>query len=220
MFELLTASFAADNFQLRDNWNAREKRLKTQYAVLRNLQSDDFLQAISLLVTQSRRRAALDDGTTTDKAPGISCKRKDILKLEVTDWQAWADRVEHGFGHAARFLHGQNIFKSRDLPYRTQLVPLAAIFTDLDNTGENAGARREIARWFWCGVLGETVRQRHRKPLCTRSAGGGRPGPRRGGGARHHRRIELPGRTPADVAHPQQLRVQGALCAADPRRRP
>ena len=155
VFELLTASFAADNFQLRDNWNAREKRLKTQYAVLRNLQSDDFLQAISLLVTQSRRRAALDDGTTTDKAPGISCKRKDILKLEVTDWQAWADRVEHGFGHAARFLHGQNIFKSRDLPYRTQLVPLAAIFTDLDNTGENAGARREIARWFWCGVLGE-----------------------------------------------------------------
>ena len=28
VFELLTASFAADNFQLRDDWNAREKRLK------------------------------------------------------------------------------------------------------------------------------------------------------------------------------------------------
>ena len=155
VFELLTASFAADNFQLRDDWNAREKRLKTQHPVLRNLQSDDFLQAISLLVTQSRRRAALDGGTTTDKAPGISCKRKDILKLEVTNWQAWADRVEHGFVRAARFLHGQKIFKARDLPYRTQLVPLAAIFTDLDNTSENEGARRKIARWFWCGVLGE-----------------------------------------------------------------
>ena len=28
VFELLTATFAADNFQLRDDWRAREKRLK------------------------------------------------------------------------------------------------------------------------------------------------------------------------------------------------
>ena len=53
VFELLTAAFAADDFQLRDDWNAREARLKQQHPVLRNLQSDDFLQAISLLVTQS-----------------------------------------------------------------------------------------------------------------------------------------------------------------------
>ena len=155
VFELLTASFAADNFQLRDDWNARENRLKTKHPVLRNLQSDDFLQAMSLLVTQTRRRAALDGGTTTDKAPGITCKRKDILKLEVADWQAWADRVEDGFVRAARFLYGQKIFKARDLPYRTQLVPLAGIFTDLGTVGETEGARRKIARWYWCGVLGE-----------------------------------------------------------------
>jgi hypothetical protein len=155
VFELLTASFAADDFQLRDDWNAREKRLKEQHPVLRNLQSDDFLQAISLLVTQTRRRDALDAGTTTDKAPGISCKRKDILKLEVADWKAWAERVEDGFVRAARFLYGQKIFKARDLPYRTQLVPLAAIFVDLGKDGETEGARRKIARYFWCGVLGE-----------------------------------------------------------------
>ena len=146
VFELLTASFAADNFQLRDDWNAREKRLKEQHPVLRNLQSDDFLQAISLLATQTRRRDALDAGTPTDKAPGISCKRKDILKLEVGDWQAWADRVEAGFVRAARFLYGQKIFKARDLPYRTQLVPLAAIFVDLGKDGETEGARQNIAR--------------------------------------------------------------------------
>ncbi len=155
VFELLTASFAADNFRLRDDWNAREKRLKSQQPVLRNLQSDDFLQAISLLVTQTHRRAVPDDSATTDKAPGISCKRKDILKLEVADWQDWADQVEAGFVRAARFLHGQKIFKARDLPYRSQLVPLAAIFTDLANAGDTEGARREIARWYWCGVLGE-----------------------------------------------------------------
>ena len=155
VFELLTASFAADDFQLRDDWNAREVHLKKQHPVLRNLQSDDFLQVISLLVTQARRRAALDGGTPTDKAPGISCKRRDILKLEVADWQTWADRVEAGFVATARFLYRQNIFKARDLPYRTQLVPLTAIFTDLDQVGETEGARRKIARWYWCGVLGE-----------------------------------------------------------------
>ena len=155
VFELLTASFAADDFQLRDDWNAREARLKGQHPVLRNLQSDDFLQVITLLVTQTRRGRALDAGTTTDKAPGISCKRKEILKLEVADWEAWADRVEDGFVRAARFLYGQKIFKARDLPYRTQLVPLAASFTDLGQPGESEGARRKIARWYWCGVLGE-----------------------------------------------------------------
>ena len=155
VFELLTASFAADDFQLRDDWDAREVRLKQRHPVLHNLQSDDFLQAISLLVTRTRRRAALSGGTPTDKAPGISCKRRDILRLEVSDWEAWACRVEEGFDAAARFLYGQNIFKARDVPYRTQLVQLAALFTDLGHTGETEGARRKIARWFWCGVLGE-----------------------------------------------------------------
>jgi hypothetical protein len=155
VFELLTASFAADDFQLRDDWNAREQRLKGQHPVLRNLQSEDFLQAISLLVTQSRRREALAAGTSADNAPGISCKRKDILKLEVADWKAWAERVESGFVRAARFLYGQKIFKARDLPYRTQLVPLAAMYVDLGKDGETEGARQAIARWYWCGVLGE-----------------------------------------------------------------
>lgn len=155
VFELLTATFAAENFQLRDDWNAREQRLKNPHPVLRNLQSDDFLQAISLLVTQARRRDAVAAGVAADNAPGISCKRRDILKLEVTDWQGWADRVEAGFVRAGRFLYGQKIFKARDLPYRTQLVPLAAIFVDLGKDGETEGVRQKIARWYWCGVLGE-----------------------------------------------------------------
>ncbi|MBA4073337.1 MAG: hypothetical protein C0497_16170 [Gemmatimonas sp.] len=155
VFELLTASFAAEDFQLRDDWNVREQHLKGQHPVLRNLQSDDFLQAISLLVTQARRREAQAAGTSADKAPGISCKRKDILKLEVADWRTWAERVEAGFVRAARFLYGQKIFKARDLPYRTQLVPLAAVFVDLGKDGETEGARQKIARWYWCGVLGE-----------------------------------------------------------------
>lgn len=155
VFELLTASFASDDFQLRDDWDAREKRLKEQHPVLRGLQNDDFLQSISLLVTQARRQVAVAAGMAVESAPGISCKRKDILKLEVADWKAWADRVEAGYVRAARFLYGQKVFKARDLPYRTQLVPLAAMFVDLGKDGEAEGARQKIARWYWCGVLGE-----------------------------------------------------------------
>ena len=91
VFDLLTASFATDNFQLRNAWEECERKLKGR-PVLRSLQSDDFLQTISLLATQKRRRAALANGTTGDKAPGISCKRKDILKLEVADWEIWSNR--------------------------------------------------------------------------------------------------------------------------------
>lgn len=141
VFELLTATFAADNFQLRDDWRDRERRLK-QHKALAKLQSDDFLQAISLLVTQAGDQ-------------GISCKRRDLLKLSVDDYKRWADRVEIGFKQAAQFLHTQHIYRATDLPYRTQLVPLAAAFVTLGSAAETIGARQHIARWYWCGVLGE-----------------------------------------------------------------
>lgn len=155
VFELLTATFAADNYQLRDDWRAREERLKKAYPVLRTLQSDDFLQAIALLVTQERRRQAEQAQESEERMPGIGCKRHDILRLTVHDYQKWADRAEDGFVRAARFLHQQKIFRAKDLPYRTQLVPLAAVLVSLGPKGETEGARRRLARWYWCGVFGE-----------------------------------------------------------------
>lgn len=155
VFDLLTASFAAENYQLREDWKSREKRLKSKHRVLENLQSDDFLQAVTLLATYKKHRQAPKSSVPADDAPGISCKRKEILKLTVADWQTWADRAEDGFAQAARFLHTQKIFTARDLPYRTQLVPLAAILVELGQLWENEGARQKLARWYWCGVLGE-----------------------------------------------------------------
>ena len=155
VFELLTASFAADDFQLRDDWRAREKRLKSNYPALQLLQSDDFLQAITLLSTQRRRTEAIAGGASMKDVPGISCKRRDILKLTVDTYSQWADKVEVGLGEAAKFLHQQKILKAKDVPYRTQIVPLAAILTDLGKDADTDGARRKIARWYWCGVLGE-----------------------------------------------------------------
>ncbi|MCY3552327.1 MAG: DUF262 domain-containing protein [Candidatus Poribacteria bacterium] len=141
VFELLTASLAAESFRLRDDWKLRQKRLR-EYKVLGKLEDVNFLQALTLIVTKNQN-------------PAISCKRKDILELDRRSYEDWADQVENGFMKAARFLHRQKIFDAKDVPYSAQLVPLAAILTDLGNIGETEGTHRKIARWYWCGVLGE-----------------------------------------------------------------
>lgn len=152
VFELLTAMFAAENFRLRQDWMQRKERLNEQ-KVLTSLQSDDFLQAMTLLVTQERRRKAKH--SYGHLVTGISCKRKDILNLTTQDYKNWAVKVEQGFLAAAQFLNEQMIFTARDLPYRTQLIPLAAIMVDLGSKAQTPEARLKIARWYWCGVFGE-----------------------------------------------------------------
>ncbi|WP_062237280.1 GmrSD restriction endonuclease domain-containing protein [Fictibacillus sp. FJAT-27399] len=145
-FELLTATFAAEDFNLRKDWEAREKRL-FQQKVLKSNQSTDFLQTISLLATYDRKRENSD-------VP-ISCKRKDVLKLSLQEYKKWAELATAGYESGAKFLFSQNIFSERDLPYRTQLVPLAAIYAILGDKVYNDRIRQRIAQWFWCGVLGE-----------------------------------------------------------------
>jgi|GEM_PF-81648 len=154
VFELLTATFAVDNFNLRDDWREREARLR-KYPVLYDLSNDDFLQAITLLATRKRRIAALQATPRGERAPGISCKRRDILRLSLNDYNAWAEAVTHGFELAARLLTSQKIFAARDLPYRTQLTPMAAILAVLGNKAEEEGIRSRLVQWYWCGVFGE-----------------------------------------------------------------
>ena len=154
VFELLTATYAADNFFLRDDWSERKKCFKGQ-RVLAKLESTDFLQTITLLATHARRLRSISDGVQPDNAPGISCKRKEILRLSLVDYQTWADRAEGGFEKAARFIHSQKIFAARDIPYQTQLVPFAAILTVLGDRADNDGIKAILARWYWCGILGE-----------------------------------------------------------------
>jgi len=154
VFELLTATYAVSNYHLRDNWREREKRLRSE-GVLKSLGSTDFLQSITLLATRARREEAKMAGDPPEKWPGISCKRKDVLKLKLDEYKTWADQVEKALTSAAKILHSQHVFTSNDVPYRTQLVPLAAILTVLGPKAENEGVRQKLVRWLWCGVLGE-----------------------------------------------------------------
>ena len=141
VFELLTASLAAESFRLRDDWRRRHKRLR-EYKVLGKLDGINFLQALTLVATKN-------------KGAAVSCKRKEILELHREHYEEWADQIEAGFVKAVRFLHRQKIFKAKDVPYSAQLVPLAAILTDLGNLSETERVQQKIARWYWCGVLGE-----------------------------------------------------------------
>lgn len=152
VFELLTATFAASEFDLRQDWEKRRKRLD-EHKVLRGMQSTDFLQAISLLATRERRLAWKEGDS--EKPPAVSCKRRDILRLTREEYERWAPEVEKGFLWGASFLTGEMIFEARDVPYRTQLVPLAAIHVALGGGAEAIGKVEKIRRWYWCGVLGE-----------------------------------------------------------------
>lgn len=155
VFELITATFAIDDFDLRKDWKTRAAALK-HYPVLAQVPSDNFLQAVSLIASYALRQQKQQAGTPAEELPPATCKRKDLLRLPIADYKAWADKTEQGFVEAAKFLHTQHIFTHRDLPYASQLVPLAALLTLLGPGGLDHGATRaRLGRWFWSGVLGE-----------------------------------------------------------------
>lgn len=158
MFELMTASFAAqdENFSLRDDWNDRRQRLHSGYGALQGISGDQFLQVVALLATQQRRRKASIEGRPQNQLPAINCKKNDILGLDVADYHQWADQVTDGFENAARFLRSQFIFTRWDVPYTTQLVPLAALYVELGAELQPANANLKLERWFWSGIFGES----------------------------------------------------------------
>lgn len=150
VFELLTATFAADQFRLNDDWKERKERLNKK-PVLTSVESTDFLQIVSLLATRQRKL----DYSGLGESPGISCKRKDILRLSLDEYRAWADAAENALLWSAGFLAQEHIYQARDVPYRTQLVPLAAIRAVVGPKIDNLGTIPRVQNWYWCGVLGE-----------------------------------------------------------------
>ena len=166
VFELATASFAADaggeHFSLREDWDERRNRLNEKVnilqgrsGVLRGVEGDHFLQVVALLTTQERRRKALRENKESNQPPAISCSRRAILELHLNDYKRWADKVEEGFIAAANFLNSQYVFTRWDVPYNTQLVPLAALYVELDKELEPANARARLEWWYWSGIFGE-----------------------------------------------------------------
>jgi hypothetical protein len=162
VFELVTATYAADGVNLRDEWYGNpkenveglEKWLGRQ-RMLRELQPTDFLQGLSLLYTYERRQQDIAAGKTGKQITGVSAKRESVLVLPLDAYQRLKEPLRNGFWLAAKFLRKESFFSKRDLPYRTQLVPLACILSLLGDRWLEQKVYDRLSRWFWSGVLGE-----------------------------------------------------------------
>ena len=162
VFELMTASYAAENYNLRDDWfgsderkvDSRKSRLATQ-ELLADVESTDFLQAITLLHTRQRKYQDIADGKQGKQIRPVSAKRASVLELPLAAYKKWANEVETGFIEAAKFLTGECFYGRKELPYGTQLVPLAAVLTLLGERWREPKIHKKLTRWYWSGVLGE-----------------------------------------------------------------
>lgn len=152
VFELLTASYASDDFQLPEAWAVVHEKL-SQFTAVREIDDTDFLRAICLVSTHYSR--AKRPGADPFSLPAASCKRSDILNLELAEYRRWEPEIVSALEWSAGFLGRQGIYDAYDLPYRSQITALAAIRTVLGSEADDRAAEEKITRWFWCGVLGE-----------------------------------------------------------------
>ena len=167
-FELVTAMYAAAGHELRKDWygddgtKGRHKRFAETFrpagqdvGIIAEVSNTDFLQAISLFHTRDRRRLAEELGKQGKDLPAVTGNRQALLNLPLAEYKRYEKQVEHGFLQAAKFLHMQHIYRIFDLPYQSQIVPLAAILADIGDAWEHEANRAKLVQWYWNGVFGE-----------------------------------------------------------------
>jgi len=167
-FELVTAMYAASGHELRKDWygddgtKGRHRRFAetlrpagADTGIIAGVSNTDFLQAVSLFYTRDRRRAAESAGKQGKELPGVSGNRQALLNLPLEEYKRYEVQVERGFVQAAKFLHMLHIYRIFDLPYQSQIVPLAAILADIGDAWEHEANRARLVRWYWNGVFGE-----------------------------------------------------------------
>ena len=143
VFELVTAVYAMDSFPLREDW-AERKQKHLNGDILTVVTATDFLTALTLLSSYKSGGA-------------VKCKKKDVLSLPLTEYKKYAEALTSGFQEAEKLLEEERIFSSRDLPYSTQLIPLAVLCTLLldGNRIKVTNIKNKLKQWYWCGVFGE-----------------------------------------------------------------
>lgn len=167
-FELVTAMYAADGHELRKDWygdestKGRHRRFvdtlrpaDSEAGIIAGVGNTDFLQAISLFYTRERRREAELAGKQGKELPAVTGNRQALLNLPLDAYKQYERQVERGFVQAAKFLHMLHIYRIFDLPYQSQIVPLAAIIADIGDAWEHDAHREKLVRWYWNGVFGE-----------------------------------------------------------------
>ncbi len=167
-FELVTAMYAADGHELRKDWYGDDQHkgrhqifvdtlrpADSEAGIIANVSNTDFLQAISLFYTRERRREAESAGKTGKELPAVIGNRQALLNLPLAAYKQYEKQVEQGFIRTTKFLHMLHIYRIFDLPYQSQIVPLAAILADIGEAWEHESNRAKLVRWYWNGVFGE-----------------------------------------------------------------
>jgi hypothetical protein len=169
-FELVTAMYAASGYELRKDWygdvqtkaKGRHHRFQetlrladAKTGIISGVSNTDFLQAISLFYTRAKRLAAEKEGKQGNELPAVTGNRQALLNLPLEEYKRYQEKVERGFVRAAKFLHMLYIYRIFDLPYQSQIIPLAAILADIGDAWEQQANRAMLVRWFWNGVFGE-----------------------------------------------------------------
>lgn len=167
-FELVTAMYAASGHELRKDWygdeatKGRHRRFAdtlrlagADTGILANVANTDFLQAISLFHTRDRRREAEAAGKQGKELPAVTGNRQALLNLPLESYKKYERQVEGGFVQAAKFLHMLHIYRIFDLPYQSQIIPMAAILADIGDAWEHEANRAKLVQWYWNGVFGE-----------------------------------------------------------------
>lgn len=151
VFELVTATFAAANFELRKDWDAIWKDLsRNKLLYHKHIQAftgTDFLTAITLLASY--------ENFAKGGNKAVSCKKRDVLKLTYEEYDKYRNQMIAGINEAIKFLSEQRVFTALDLPYSTQLIPLSVAFAIDSNLWFSAANQRKLEKWYWCGVFGE-----------------------------------------------------------------
>jgi hypothetical protein len=166
-FELLTAIFAGENYDLREDWIGdaekgmigRKKRMiegpQQKRDVLAGVESTDFLQACTLLYTRQRRIKIENEGKTGKELPRVECNRNALLALPLEGYTEYADFVEKGFIKASKFLNEMKIIWQKDVPYPPLIVALAAFYGLVGNNTLSDVQKTKLRQWFWSVALGE-----------------------------------------------------------------
>lgn len=151
VFELVTATFAASNFELRKDWEEIWKELsKSRQLYFKHIQAftgTDFLTAITLLASYER--------FVQDNTKGVSCKKRDVLRLTYEEYAHYRNRMIEGIREAIKFLTEQRVFTALDIPYSSQLIPLSVAFAYDPHLWYSGGNKNKLEQWYWCGVFGE-----------------------------------------------------------------
>lgn len=154
VFELVTATYATQEFDLRKDWQDCKKQIRGINDTLRTdlldgIDETTFLTTVALYTSYIDKQAG--------KVGTVSCKKKDVLNLSYESYVANRGQVLTGYRIARDFLlKYQYVFRQRDLPYTTQLIPLAAICAFLGKSKCNeANTISVLSKWYWCGILGE-----------------------------------------------------------------